>query len=86
MFDPRESDTYQTIIENREDGARDILFALGEDRFGPIDEANRLKLEAIVDMHRLRRIALHLFESSNWDEALVTPCFVRPVASGRSEA
>jgi hypothetical protein len=69
-----ESDTYLAILdEGQEKFAHEIILLLGEDRFGPPDEAVRGQLGLITDLDRLRRIARRTPKATSWQEILETP-------------
>jgi hypothetical protein len=70
----QESDTYLAIIdEGREKQAKADLLYLGEERFGPADDAIRAKLNAITDLERLDRQIKRLLKASSWQDLLDTP-------------
>jgi hypothetical protein len=69
-----ESDTYLMILdEGQEKATREIILFLGEDRFGPPDEAVRARLNNITDLDRLKRIARQTQKAASWQDVLDTP-------------
>jgi hypothetical protein len=70
----QESDTYLMILdEGQEKCARELILVLGEDRFGPPEEAVKAALNSITDLHRLKRIARQTPKAANWQEIVNTP-------------
>jgi hypothetical protein len=69
-----ESDTYLMIVdEGRVKGMRQLLLALGRDRFGPPDESVERALNDIADPDRLVRIGCLVPRAGSWQELLDTP-------------
>jgi hypothetical protein len=69
-----ESDTYLAILdEGQEKGIREIILVQGEDRFGPPDQAVITSLNAVTDLHRLKRMARQTPRATSWQEILDTP-------------
>jgi hypothetical protein len=69
-----ESDTYLAILdEGQEKCARDDILIVGEERFGPPDEAVKAQLNGITDLSRLKRMIRHAVKAANWQEILNTP-------------
>lgn len=68
-----ESDTYLMILEEGEEKARreDIL-DVGEERFGPCDEAVRTALAGISDLARLKRMVRRAVKAASWQEIVET--------------
>ena len=62
----------QGRAEGRVEAARDVVLAVGSDRFGPPDAETQAALEAIGELHQLRAMARRLFDASGWDEILRT--------------
>jgi hypothetical protein len=70
----QESDTYLMILEEGEEKAtREVILILGEDRFGPPDEALRAGLINITDLARLKRMARQTPKVASWQDILDTP-------------
>jgi hypothetical protein len=70
----QESDTYLMILdEGQEKALRELILVLGEDRFGPPDEAVKSSVNNIADLNRLKRIARQTPKCSSWQEILETP-------------
>jgi hypothetical protein len=69
-----ESDTYLAILEEGQEKARreDIL-VVGEERFGPPEEALRVQLANITDLERLKRMHRRAVKAASWQEILDTP-------------
>jgi hypothetical protein len=66
-----ESTTYQAIIrKGRLSEARQILFDLGQERFGPGDEATVRKLNAIEDVRKLEELIKRVLDVGSWQELL----------------
>jgi hypothetical protein len=69
-----ESDTYLAILdEGQEKCARDDILIIGEERFGPADEAFRGQLNTITDLARLKRMVRRAVKATCWEEILDTP-------------
>jgi hypothetical protein len=69
-----ESDTFLAILdEGKEKAFREVILALGEDRFGPPDESVKAALGNITDLDRLKRIARRTPHAANWQEILDVP-------------
>ena len=69
-----ESDTYLMILdEGREEATREDILVVGEERFGPPEEAVRSKLANITDLERLKRMLRRSVKAANWQEILETP-------------
>jgi hypothetical protein len=72
--DMRESDTYLAIMdEGREAEAKKLILLMGQERFGPPEDAVRTRLQAITNMDRLERLGVQLLRVSSWQELLDTP-------------
>ena len=70
----QESDTYLMILdEGQKKGARDDILIVGEERFGPADEAVRSQLQTITDLARLKRMVRRAAKAAGWQEILDTP-------------
>jgi hypothetical protein len=70
----RDSDTYMYIIdEGREQQAKRMILRLGQKRFGPPSEEVKTRLQAVVDIDHLERLAEALLVVSGWSELLATP-------------
>ena len=72
------SSVYQDIfskgrLAGRIQGTRDILFMLGQKRFGQPSEQVRLTIAAMDDLDQLRALLGKILDVSNWDE-LLAPC------------
>jgi hypothetical protein len=69
-----ESDTYLMILEQGQERARreDIL-VVGEERFGPPEEAVRIQLANVPDLERLKRMHRRAVKAASWQEILETP-------------
>jgi hypothetical protein len=69
-----ESDTYQAILdEGQETARREDILVIGEDRFGPPDEAVRSQLANVTDPDRLKRMVRRAAKAANWQEVLEMP-------------
>jgi predicted transposase YdaD len=77
-----ESATYRAIIqmgrnegrvEGRAEEARHMLLVLGEDKFGPPDEAIALAVQAITDVERLESLARQVRHAESWHQLLAPP-------------
>jgi hypothetical protein len=69
-----ESDTYLAILdEGQEKFARETILVVGEERFGPPEEAVRVQLANITDLDRLKRMVRRAVKAANWQEILETP-------------
>jgi hypothetical protein len=67
----KESVTYQMIVdEGRLSHAHQILFRLGEKRFGPPDEATTVALNAIGGVRKLDKLIDRILEVDSWQELL----------------
>jgi hypothetical protein len=70
----QESDTYLMILEEgQKKAAREAILVVGEERFGPPDEAVRGQLATITDLPRLKRMHRRAVKAANWQEILETP-------------
>jgi hypothetical protein len=70
----QESDTYLMILdEGQEKCAREIILIVGEERFGPPEEAVRAQLATVTDLPRLKRMVRRAVKAANWQEILETP-------------
>jgi len=70
----RESDTYLAILdEGQEKATRESILVVGEERFGPVEEAVRVQLANITDLDRLKRMHRRAVKAANWQEILDTP-------------
>jgi hypothetical protein len=66
-----ESVTYQAIIrKGRLSEARQVIFRLGEKRFGSADEATTATLNAIDDVAKLDKLIDRILDVSSWQELL----------------
>ena len=69
-----EYDTYLAILdEAREDSKREDILLVGEGRFGPPDDSVRVQVNAVTDLHRLRRMVRHAGTARSWQEIHDTP-------------
>jgi hypothetical protein len=69
-----ESDTYLAILdEGQEKARREDILVVGEERFGPPDEAVRVQLANVTDLERLKRMHRRAVKAANWQEILDTP-------------
>lgn len=69
-----ESDTYLMLLEEGgERATRDVILGLAENQLGPADESVIAKLNAIADLPRLKRMAIHAPRATTWQELLETP-------------
>jgi predicted transposase YdaD len=75
----RDSSTYQAImeegraegrVEGRAEGERRAILRIGAVRFGEPDNGTRARLDAIVDVDVLERLATRLLTVSSWAELL----------------
>jgi hypothetical protein len=70
----QESDTYLMILdEGQEKCVREIILIQSEDRFGPLEESVKARLNKITDLDRLKRIARQTPKAASWQELLDTP-------------
>jgi hypothetical protein len=70
----QESDTYLMILdEGKEQGIRETILFLGEDHFGPPDDAVKAGLTNITDLNRLKRMVRQTPKVASWQEILQTP-------------
>jgi hypothetical protein len=70
----RESDTYLAILdEGREEGAREDILIVGEERLGPPTESLRAQLGAVTDLPRLKRMVRRAAKATSWQEIVDTP-------------
>jgi hypothetical protein len=63
-----ESDTYLAIKASREN-----ILVVGEERFGPSEEAVRAQLAGVTDLQRLKRMLRRAVKAANRQEILDTP-------------
>jgi hypothetical protein len=69
-----ESDTYLAILdEGEEKGIRESILAVGEEKFGPPDEAVKSNLNLVTDLNRLKRMVRRAVKAASWQEILETP-------------
>ena len=69
----QESDTYLAILdEGQEKATRENILVVGEERFGPPEEAVRLQLANVTDLERLKRMLRRAVKASGWKEILGT--------------
>jgi len=69
-----ESDTYLMILDQGQERAtREDILVVGEERFGPPDEAVRVQLANITDLQRLKRMHRRAVKAASWQEILDTP-------------
>jgi hypothetical protein len=70
----QESDTYLMILdEGQEKATRENILVVGEERFGPPEEAVRLHLANVTDLERLKRMLRRAVKAADWQEILETP-------------
>jgi len=70
----QESDTYLMILdEGKEKQVKEDILLVGEERFGPAEEAVRVQLANVLDLDRLKRMVRRAVKASNWQEILDTP-------------
>lgn len=70
----QESDTYLAILdEGQEKCARDDILIIGEERFGPPNEAVRAQLNAVTDLLRLKRMVRRAVKATSWQQIVDTP-------------
>lgn len=74
----QESDTYLMILDEGiekgiEKGIREVILEQGQDRFGPPDETLKAKLNDVVDVARLKRMARRVPHAVSWNEIIETP-------------
>ncbi|HEY7426621.1 MAG TPA: hypothetical protein VH682_20465 [Gemmataceae bacterium] len=70
----QESDIYLMILdEGQEKATRENILVVGEERFGPPEEAIRTQLANITDLERLKRMLRRAVKAANWQEILDTP-------------
>jgi hypothetical protein len=69
----QESDTYLMILdEGQEKATREAILVVGEERFGPADEAVRVQLAQVTDLDRLKRMHRRAVKAATWQEILAT--------------
>ena len=69
-----DSDTYLAILdEGQEKASRESILVVGEERFGPPEEAVRIQLANITDLERLERMHRRAVKAASWQEILDTP-------------
>jgi len=73
-----ESVTYQAIVQKgrelgRLEELRRTLLLQGAEKFGSPDASTAATVEAVEDIQRLERLAVHLLHASNWEELLALP-------------
>jgi hypothetical protein len=69
----QESDTYLAILdEGQEKATREDILVVGEERFGPPEEAVRAQLANITDLERLKRMIRRAVKAASWQEILET--------------
>jgi predicted transposase YdaD len=67
----KESVTYQAILEEgREKGLRRAVLLQASQRFGPPDDADRGRLEAVTGEARLEALAARVLTAESWDDLL----------------
>jgi hypothetical protein len=70
----QESDTYLMILdEGQEKATRENILVVGEERFGPPEEAVRAQLANVTDLEHLKRMLRRAVKAANWQEILDTP-------------
>jgi hypothetical protein len=70
----QESDTYLAILdEGQEKATREGILVVGEERFGPPEEAVRIHLANVTDLGRLKQMLRRAAKAANWQEILDTP-------------
>jgi hypothetical protein len=70
----QESDTYLMILdEGQEKATREDILVVGEERFGPPEEAVRAQLANVADLARLKRMVRRAVKAAGWQEILDTP-------------
>jgi hypothetical protein len=70
----QESDTYLMLLEEGQlKCAREFLLVVGEERFGPYDDAVRAQVFSITDLDRLRRMYRRAVKAASWQQILETP-------------
>lgn len=70
----RDSDTYWAIIEEGEViQAKEDIWRLGKQRFGPADESVIARLDGIADLQLLERMHGRLLDATGWQDLLDTP-------------
>jgi predicted transposase YdaD len=66
-----QSATYQAIVRRgRTEGVRHMLLMLGEQKFGPPDDATRAAIETIGDSTQLEELGLRVAGAESWHELL----------------
>ena len=69
-----ESDTYLAILDKgQEKATRKDSLVVGEERFGPPEEAMRVQLANVTDLGRLKRMHRRAVKAASWLEILQTP-------------
>jgi hypothetical protein len=59
-------------VEGRVDALREMIFRLGQKRFGPATPEAEVELNAIVSLERLQRMSEQLLEVGSWAELLAS--------------
>lgn len=52
---------------------QETLLRLGEDRYGPADEAIRRRVAEVRSFERLQELAVRVLHAANWDELFADP-------------
>jgi hypothetical protein len=69
----QESDTYLMILdEGQAKATREDILVVGEERFGPPEEAVRAQLASVTDLGRLKRMHRRAVKAASWEEILAT--------------
>ncbi|MGF1581831.1 MAG: hypothetical protein ACFCD0_21085 [Gemmataceae bacterium] len=81
----KESETYMMILDEgkeigREEATRNMLRIFGEERFGPLDNSDEAKLEAIKNLDKLQELARKLAKVSGWKELFGTANGTEPAS------
>jgi hypothetical protein len=68
-----ESDIYLMILdEGQQNATRENILVVGEERFGPPEEAVCAQLAGIADLDRLKRMHRRAVKAANWQEIVET--------------
>ena len=73
VFDLRESSTFLGLQGDRVNQSQRLILLMGNKRFGTAGEPVISRLENVIDLEHLERIAVRMVEASDWDDLLATP-------------
>lgn len=61
------------LDEGKAKAARETILLVGEERFGPPEEAVKARLDSIMDLDRLKQMLRRAVKAASWQEILETP-------------